>query len=306
MDKCSEMLGLTFKSNNHGDAFIIDYKSCENILVMFYDGTIIKTTMYQLKRGCFAKSKGCEYEGKVYKFDNHTLEILKYVKHDEVYILIDNEYKVVDKIENVRHGRVLRNFLRYNDTYEEGVRFKIQHDLNKLPHFKRVYEIWSGIFKRCYPKSKTNSEKYIAYRDCYVSEEFHHFENFYNFCISQPNFLSIDDNGRYFEFDKDLLSKEKKRYSSETCTFIPVELNKFIIHLANPKGFRECDGKYDVRCYVDGKRQYLGRYNSESEAINVYKQYKLKQLQHLIDKYTIDITEKALTALKNLEIELDG
>ena len=80
------------------------------------------------------------------------------------------------------------------------------------------YVTWANMLKRCYSfKYQENRRKY---RDCYVCEEWLKFSNFKDWMGKQE--------WRGNHLDKDLLVKDNKVYSPETCIFISPKINSFL------------------------------------------------------------------------------
>ena len=67
----------------------------------------------------------------------------------------------------------------------------------------KEYVLWQHMLTRCF------SEKYQTlcptYKGCNVSDNFLHYSFFYDWCQGQIGFGKVDDKGRYWQLDKDLL-----------------------------------------------------------------------------------------------------
>lgn len=88
--------------------------------------------------------------------------------------------------------------------------------------------------RRCYD---INYPSYYVYggRGVIVCDEWYNFQNFKNWYISNYRF-DLEYKGINLQLDKDLLSKNVKIYSPNTCIFLPNKINKF---LAN----KQCNNK---------------------------------------------------------------
>ena len=75
---------------------------------------------------------------------------------------------------------------------------------------------------RCYEKSGRSGASYL---DCTVSSKFRRLSDFSRWCENQIGFKDVDDKGRKYQLDKDILSKGNKIYSPETSCFVPQEIN---------------------------------------------------------------------------------
>ena len=91
----------------------------------------------------------------------------------------------------------------------------------------KEYQLWQDMLIRCF------SEKYQThkptYKGCNVSDNFLHYSFFYDWCHEQIGFGKVDENGRYWHLDKDLLFVDNKTYSETACVFVPHEINTFFI-----------------------------------------------------------------------------
>lgn len=82
----------------------------------------------------------------------------------------------------------------------------------------KEYQIWSAMLLRCY--DKLVHKKKPKYSDCSVCEEWHNFQNFAEWCNSQPNF-GLEG----YHLDKDLKVLGNKNYNPQACSFIPSKIN---------------------------------------------------------------------------------
>ena len=89
------------------------------------------------------------------------------------------------------------------------------------------------MLKRCF------SEKYQTrqptYKGCNVSDNFLNYSFFYDWCQEQIGFGKVDDKGRCWCLDKDLLFVGNKTYSETTCVFVPQEINLFFNEYGNAR-----------------------------------------------------------------------
>lgn len=89
----------------------------------------------------------------------------------------------------------------------------------------KSYVVWTSMLNRCY--SKRYQERYPTYIGCEVCDAWLSFKNFKEW-FDRNYRWDLDELGIRIELDKDLLSTDGKRYSSETCVFIPHEVNNFM------------------------------------------------------------------------------
>ena len=140
----------------------------------------------------------------------------------------------------------------------------------------KEYELWMSMLSRCFSE-KVQTRK-PTYRGCNVSDNFLNYSFFYDWCQEQIGFGKVDDKGRYWQLDKDLLFVGNKTYSETTCVFVPQEINSFFTDSGKARGeypigvyFDKQKGKFKAYCTVNSKLQHLGYFNTPQEAFTVYK-----------------------------------
>ena len=172
----------------------------------------------------------------------------------------------------------------------------------------KEYELWVSMLKRCFSE-KTQTHR-PTYKGCDVSDNFLCYSFFYDWCQEQIGFGKIDENGRYWHLDKDLLFVGNKTYSETTCVFVPHEVNTFFIDSGATRG--ECPvgvcfdiekGKFKVRCNVNGKVQHLGYFNTAEEAFTVYKPFKENLYKQLALKWKDEIDPRLFDAMMKWEVK---
>lgn len=174
----------------------------------------------------------------------------------------------------------------------------------------RVYDTWHHMLQRCYD-SKLHKRN-PTYIDCEVCEEWLNFQNFAKWYYE--NYYEV--NNEKMCLDKDVLVKHNKIYSPDTCIFVPQAINKLFTKRQNDRGESVIgatlwkNGKYMVRCCVydfetgKSKKEYLGLYESQEKAFQVYKYYKEKNIKEVADHYKDQIPEKLYDALYNYKVEI--
>lgn len=144
----------------------------------------------------------------------------------------------------------------------------------KCPFYKK----WSSMLSRCY--SEKYQKKQITYKECSVCDEWLLFSNFKSWMEKQ------DWNGKHL--DKDILIQGNKIYSPDTCLFITQAINNLMSYDKATKGcyqkgvtYHEATGKFVARFSLNGKKKYLGLFNSEDEAYSAYKEFKIKHINFI-------------------------
>ena len=172
----------------------------------------------------------------------------------------------------------------------------------------KEYGLWQDMLKRCF--SEKSQTRYPTYKGCNVSDNFLNYSFFYDWCQEQIGFGKVDEKGRSWCLDKDLLFVGNKTYSETTCVFVPQEINKFFTDSGNARGeypvgvsFNKHSGKFMASCAVNGKRQYLGYFNTPEEAFTAYKPFKEALCKQLALKWQSEIDERLFNAMMNWSVK---
>jgi hypothetical protein len=134
-----------------------------------------------------------------------------------------------------------------------------------------VYSRWVGMLTRCLSEKFKGRNQ--TYTNCTVCDEWLSFSNFRSWVLDQ------DWVGK--ELDKDVLFQGNKIYSPNTCLFVSKEVNSLILKRDSTRGelmvgvcIDRFTGKYMAYSRFAGKFKNLGRFNSEIDAHNAYKEFK--------------------------------
>ena len=172
----------------------------------------------------------------------------------------------------------------------------------------KEYALWHSMLSRCF------SEKYQTrrptYKGCNVSDNFLNYTFFYDWCQEQIGFKSVDEKGRSWCLDKDLLFTDNKTYSETACVFVPQEVNKFFIDSGNARGeyplgvsFHKQTGRFVAQCTVNSKLQSLGLFDTPEEAFAVYKPFKENLCKQLALKWQTEIDSRLFNAMMNWSVK---
>lgn len=179
----------------------------------------------------------------------------------------------------------------YNEPIEGQKVYKTTE--NRKPN--KCYATWRGILQRCYDNK--HQEKHPTYinAECYNEWlNYQAFAHWYN-----NNYYEIE--GEKMELDKDLLSGNGKVYSPNTCIFLPHSINNALI---NAKGytFDKNTNKYKAQTWYKNKRIYLGCFDTEEEAHEVYRLNKQLIVYLLAEEYKDVLPVKVYEALMNYQL----
>lgn len=143
----------------------------------------------------------------------------------------------------------------------------------------KSYQVWQNMLSRCY--SDKYQKRRPTYRGCSVEEDWLSYKNFKKWF--EENYIEG------MVLDKDLLVNGNKKYSKETCAFIPNSLNNL---------FQRCEEKTKLGYYYSkkdkrfisqikkqNKKYVIGYFKSEEEAEKSYKKEKKKYCTIELNKY---------------------
>ena len=172
------------------------------------------------------------------------------------------------------------------------------------------YVCWCDMLRRCY--SAKYQKKYPTYKGCYVYADWLYYPNFKKWY--DENYYEI--NNKKSQLDKDILIKNNKVYSPDTCVFAPNFINKLFIKRQNVRGelpigvcYNKTNKKYQsgLRVFKNGKStsKHLGYFDTADEAFEVYKQAKEEYIKEVADEYKDKIPAKLYEAMYSYKVDID-
>ncbi len=173
----------------------------------------------------------------------------------------------------------------------------------------KEYALWTGMLFRCTSSHTLNRPTYLGVT---CSENFKSYSYFYKWCQSQVGFGNIDEKGKSWHLDKDILVKGNKFYSEDTCVFVPSRVNCLFVKKDSnrgeyPIGISKGTGKWDLRVYYrdgSGNHKHLGYFNNLMEAFKTYKTFKEALIKQVASEYKEQLDERTYEALIKYEVEI--
>lgn len=171
-------------------------------------------------------------------------------------------------------------------------------------HMTKEYLLWNSMINRCYNENLRH--KNPTYKDCSVAEGWKYLSKFKEWCNKQ---IGFGNDG--WHLDKDILVKDSKMYSPETCCFVPPEVNCALIgnkkvRGALPQGviYNCTKTRYRARIQRGNKWESLGTYDTPEEAFQAYKPVKEAHIKSLAEKWKDQIDPRVYEALMNWTVEI--
>lgn len=165
-----------------------------------------------------------------------------------------------------------------------GVGYLGQGQYRTTGRFKKCYYTWVNMLLRCY--NEKTQQKAPTYKNCSVCKEWHNFQHFAEWYYS-----NLWGEEKTKVVDKDILVKNNKIYSPNTCVIIDQRINSLFTNRKNFRGkqslgvYKREDSYKASCCFGDGKTKNIGTFSSEEEAFFAYKNEKEKYIKEVADEY---------------------
>lgn len=147
------------------------------------------------------------------------------------------------------------------------------------------YRTWRDMINRCYnPRVHARQPTYIG---CSVDPEWYSFSAFRAWMLNQ------DWEGK--QLDKDILFPGNKLYSPDSCVFVHVSLNSFLLDALATRGkfpigvtFDRGAGKFKAQCCdpSTGRSVHLGMFTDPDDAHEAWRQRKHEHACRYADQQT--------------------
>ena len=306
-------IGDTFPTANFGDVKVTSYESAHKITVKFDDGVETTCQASSLRLGNIGHPMSGLHIG--YRFTNNegfSAEVVDYISPLKVKIKWD-EGGITEAIAaNIKSGGVYYpNHKSICGVGYFGIGFYKPNKAGKGSNYKqRVYDSWQRMIRRCYDEKEQLKPTCKAYIGVEVCDEWHNFQNFAVWAEDRIDKFEPD-----WDLDKDMFG-DGWLYSPETCTMLPSKVNWFLcdtysnkqsglpdgVNIIKPKTANSKVG-YVARCHVNGKREYLGFFNTSEEAGKVYREAKEGEAKRLATEYRDILTDEQYEYMLNFKLE---
>lgn len=243
-----------------------------------------------------------------YNNKKELMKIIEYNNANDIVVEFQDKYKAKKRCayKEFKLGKVKNPYDK--EVLNVGYLGEGKYSHKEHPH---IWKVWHYMIRRCYDAYHIN--KYLAYKDVYVCDEWHCFQNFAKWF--EDNYYEC--NNEHMHLDKDILIKGNKIYSPNTCIFVPERINYLFLKSNRARGLypigvsyhkkAEC---YTSRCSIlnkEGKKneKHLGTFDNEIDAFLTYKQFKENYIKQVADEYKDLIPEKLYDAMYNYKVEIN-
>lgn len=247
-----------------------------------------------------------KYEGSVIPHDKYgDIVVVEYQTTEEVTArFVNTGFTVTTSLSNLLRGFVKDRL--HPTVYGVGV-LGNEKCMENGCHTKE-YNLWQSMLQRCYCPLYLKERP--TYKDCRVSDDFKYLETFKKWCHSQFNYNEVDDDGIRFVLDKDILVKDNKVYSEDTCCFVPREVNLLFVKADKLRGSlpigvtKNGYGGYNAQLNCHSKSKSLGQFKTSEEAFAAYKQAKESYIKEVAEKWKGKLTKETYDAMVNYVVGL--
>lgn len=232
------------------------------------------------------------------------------IKHHIKKLGLKDRYKIIERgrfkdyvFDQNDSIKILESMIKTKLSYEHGI-----NDVDEQVVFSHygngidpAYRKWCGMLERCY--SPKWHEKKPTYKNCSVSDEWLFFSKFKKW------FDENNING--YVLDKDILNKNNKVYSKETCVFVPEYINSLLIKKdavrgKYPIGVTKNHNRFYSYFSVRNVRKDLGSFSTPEDAFAAYKKGKEEYIKKVAKEYYSrkEICKRTYNALCSYKVEI--
>ena len=231
-----------------------------------------------------------------YNTQGTPMRIVEFKNSEDVTIEFLDLYRVRKKTiyVNFKSGQIKNPYdrnVRGVGYYGEGKYTATDKD---NPYVKKAFQVWSTMLDRCYRES--NREMFPTYENCLVCDEWHNYQKFREWY--DTNYYQVGTERMHV--DKDILYKNNRVYSPETCLIVPQRINMLFMKKPNKYGYPNgikprAKGRFEAKY----NNEHLGVFDTIEEASIAHDKAKKKAVTEVANEYKDKIPDKVYQALIN-------
>lgn len=312
-------VGDVFTSNQGYKMTVVEYNNASDVVVEFEDGVRRTTRADCLRLGTVKKPENrvghnfttnSGWRGVVVEYNGATDVKVRFECGEERVVTWANIMKGGIKPRN-QPSVYGKGFIGVG----EFVPKPLLNSVGGKPIPEESYRTWIQILKRIYSTNKHDKRNRGRYGGVSVAEEWHNLQNFCEWSVQQVGYNLKDENGRAWCIDKDILIEGNMEYKPEACVYVPNKLNVFFSIQGGGKCLYGVDritpreehfkvGYTPTVCnHIIGKTEYLGFYETQEEAHELYVKRKNEIARELAKHYKGVVDYKVIEALNNFDIK---
>lgn len=234
-----------------------------------------------------------------------SMEIIQYNKANDIWVKFEKGEAVHANWDSFINGKIRNVYDK--SAFKIGYLGEGEYKTGINGKHTPQYITWHGMLKRCYDEKYQTKQP--TYKGCYVCNDWLNFQNFAKWF--DQNYYEIK--GKRMELDKDILIKDNKVYSPDTCIFVPQSINSLFIKRKASRGdlpigvhWDKARGKYKATCEDgNGNTGNIGRYDSIEEAFAAYKVYKEQLIKSIAKEYRERIPTKLYEVMLNYTVNIN-
>ena len=241
------------------------------------------------------------------------MKIIKYINNRDVIVEFQDKYKTT---KHVQYDNFIKGIV--SNPYDKtvyGIGYLGKGEYKCGAKNSKIYNVWCNMLTRCYNEKLWEKGKYTTYKNVFVCDEWHNFQNFAKWWTEQLN-LYKDIKEEEFDLDKDILIKHNKLYCPQNCIPSPKRINNLFTKSNSRRGkypigvTKSKYNTYMARCDVVPNEKYyknqitIGSFNTPEEAFYAYKQFKENYIKEVANEYKDRIPQKLYEAMYRYEVEI--
>ena len=265
--------------------------------------SVLKTEENYLKKSTLQNINNTV--GKTFESNGYgRFTVIRYEHYTRVYIQFENTGGLnMTDMYSIREGCVVDLLAKTN----YGVGYIGYGYDNKCKDSRKLFKTWYGVLQRCFDLLWKG--RHTSYEQTTCSEIFFCASDFIDWSKSQIGYNSVDEFGKPFALDKDILIKGNTEYLPNTCVFVPQEINNLILNSRStrgllPIGVTTKGSKFRARVSINKQETALGVFDTKEEAFYAYKQAKEAYIKEVANKWKDQIDPRVYDALVNWKIEI--
>ena len=259
-----------------------------------------------------------EYDNEPYNLDTNCDRLVA-----EAFLENQGKYKQIWHIDRDKANCYYKNLIyvtskEYSALYRGALTV---NELGRKQEYKSyialkgnpAYQVWSGIYNRCY----VNNDKNSCYKEAIMCEQWKNDKDAFSEWY-MSNYYECD--GEQMAVDKDLLVPGNKEYAPDKCCILPQTLNTMLSNCKKHRIYRywtkkmelPLGVKYDERLskyyglikpFGHDEAVNLSYWDTPEEAFAEYREFKLADIKMMALKYKDRIPKHVYQALLKVDVK---